>query len=90
MKRRVNLQLNIVRDLGYTIADDANVLDLGCGNGATVKSFKQAGYCGYGCDFEFKDGPDASSLREADEIRLISDDPYRLPFDDHMLDLNCQ
>jgi ubiquinone/menaquinone biosynthesis C-methylase UbiE len=85
--KRVYIQTMVIRELGCTLKPGATVLDLGCGNGATVKEYRGLGYEAFGCDFAFKDGLDVDSLCGDGLIRLIKPEPYRLPFADASFDL---
>jgi len=84
---RVGMQLWLLNELGVTLRPGATVLDLGCGNGATVKEYRQYGYQAFGCDFVFKEGPDVEIYQRRGLIRFIGRDPYRLPFDDNAFDV---
>lgn len=71
--------------LGCPIAQDARVLDLGCGAGHTVYAYRDAGFdC---CGFDIKD---YLSLRDESDRRHFSigfDEGNRLPFSDGQFDL---
>jgi ubiquinone/menaquinone biosynthesis C-methylase UbiE len=84
--RRMQTQLGIIRDLGYTLDRQSVVLDLGCGNGNIVKAYRDQSYQAYGCDFNFKDGPFVSKMKEKGIIRQIDSSNYTLPFDDNSVD----
>lgn len=83
----VALQLNILRELKSLPDAGAVVLDLGCGNGEIVAEYRENSFQGFGCDFQFKEGPKVASLHESEVIRLIDGSRYRLPFDDNSFDL---
>lgn len=83
--KRMNAQLGIIKDLGYTLQADAAVLDLGCGRGNLLQEYRKNGYDAYGCDFTFR--PDViAELKEKEIIKLIRTDVYQLPFDDNTFD----
>lgn len=69
--------IGIVGDQDVRLRPSDKVLDLGCGSGAVVRAFREAGYDAWGCDFTPK-----GELAEAGLIRQISRQPYRLPFGD--------
>lgn len=80
-------QIGILRDLGFEISRSTTILDLGCGNGCLVETYRSGGYQAYGCDLKFKDGPFVEDFEKKEIIRLISSSPYRLPFDDGTFDV---
>jgi SAM-dependent methyltransferase len=84
---RASVQLRVLRSLGAEVPKGARVLDLGCGNGGIVGAYVDLGYDAYGCDFQFKEGPQVEQLRAAGRIRLMEQVPYRLPFEDGSFDL---
>jgi ubiquinone/menaquinone biosynthesis C-methylase UbiE len=81
------LQLAILRDAGFAQSPSMKVLDLGCGNGSTVKEWSSLGMDAYGCDFAYKDGPDVDALVKEGHITLIAGSPYRLPYPDAHFDI---
>lgn len=83
-----NVQLAVLRDAGVVgSSSPLKVLDLGCGNGSTVKGWANLGVDAYGCDFSFKPGPDVERLSEEGRISLIAGAPYRLPYPDGHFDV---
>jgi SAM-dependent methyltransferase len=82
-------KIGLWKRLGLSLAEDAVLLDFGCGEGECVDQFRKAGYSIFGCDVVFNDKPDArlQSYLDAGIIRGIRYDPYRIPFDDHAIDL---
>lgn len=83
--QRLYSQLGIIKDLGYTLQEDAVVLDLGCGNGNLVNAYRKNGYQAYGCDFDFRSDV-AESFQDTGIIRKIRADIYQLPFEDNTFD----
>jgi len=81
-----DVQLGVVRDLAYPITKHAKILDFGCGNGDLVVAYRHLGFDAYGCDLQFKEGPNALSLEVEERIRMI-EEPYRLPFANDSFDL---
>lgn len=77
--QRISSYVNTLKDLNFTLSDHATVLDFGCGSGAQVKEYRRLGYEAFGCDLQFKDGPDVSWMHQEAIIRLISRNPYRVP-----------
>ena len=60
------------------------VLDFGCGSGGLVDRLATLGYAAEGCDIKpFWDGSSPLAKR----LSVISQNPYRLPFDDNYFDL---
>jgi ubiquinone/menaquinone biosynthesis C-methylase UbiE len=68
----------ILNWVGYPVDPPAAVLDFGCGAGAMVDEYCRRGYDAYGCDIALR--------RATERLRLISQDPYRLPFDGESFD----
>ena len=81
------LQQAILRDAGVDLNVRRRVLDMGCGNGALVNAWLSAGHDAYGCDFAFKEGPHVHGLAEQGRIRLLEQQPYRLPYDGATFDV---
>jgi SAM-dependent methyltransferase len=81
------MQTLVIRELGFQLKSGATVLDLGCGNGCTVKEYRALGYEAFGCDFAFKEGPDVEDLHSEGLLRPIEKEPYRLPFTDTTFDI---
>src|SRR5688572_24589017 len=90
---RFDTMAAMLRDLGTPILPHMKVMDFGCGDGGLVRSALERGFDAYGCDFN----PEVrglfvreASVREqmvaAGRVRMISMEPYRLPFDDHSID----
>lgn len=86
-KGRVEQQLNILREVGRAVDKNASVLDLGCGNGETVKAYRDKSFDCYGADIRFKDGSNVAYLEKEGYIRTINPADYRLPFEDNSFDL---
>jgi SAM-dependent methyltransferase len=59
------------------------ILDFGCGEGALARDLRTRGYDAYGCDtwklYKLKPPTD-------ERLREISQDPYRIPFEDEFFD----
>jgi SAM-dependent methyltransferase len=84
---RIRHQLAIVRDLGFALRPDARILDLGCGEGRTVRALRSAGYDASGCETVLRDTPAAAEMVAAGYVDPIPMAPYRLPYDDAEFDL---
>ena len=54
------MYLDIIGDLKIT--NDHLFLDVGCGDGSTVKDLRDRGIKAFGSDVEFKDGPFIADL----------------------------
>ncbi len=50
-------------------------------------SFAKRVFSVFGCDLNFKESPHVSYLQERHLIRLINQNPYRLPFEDKTFDI---
>ena len=86
-KRRMQTQLGIINDMGYQLNDQSVIMDLGCGDGNLVNEYRNNGLQAFGCDFQFKEGPNVALLREQGIIREIDTTNYSLPFEDNSIDL---
>lgn len=62
------------------------ILDLGCGKGGLVQSLRTKGHDAYGCDIPDPAASDFRPSPDADRLRVIELNPYRLPFDDGQFD----
>ena len=87
LTRRTRLQLAILAAAGVEIRSDTKILDLGCGEGNSVRALRDAGFDAWGCDIALWDSPVARELASAGHIRKIAMQPYRLPFDDGQFDI---
>lgn len=81
--------LSIAKDKSIILKNDLSILDFGCGSGKSVCELKSLGYHAFGCDVAFKndDAVDTNELHDENTIRLISFDPYSIPFEDNTFDL---
>jgi SAM-dependent methyltransferase len=84
---RLKAQLGVLSAAGIKIPDAARILDLGCGEGDSVRALRAAGFDARGCDIALRDTPKSRELIAAGVIREIPMRPYRLPFDDGEFDL---
>jgi len=84
----LNLFLNIVKDNNHKLTKDSVILDFGCGSGRIVQELHVLGYNAYGCDVKFKQEKDidTKSMSDNKAIRLITLQPYKLPYDDNTFD----
>lgn len=87
LSRRVNHQLRIVESAGFELKPGTAILDLGCGEGNTVRLLREAGFDAWGCDIQIWPSASSDELKRLGWIREIPLDPYRLPFDDQQFDL---
>ena len=87
LTRRTRLQLAILAAAGVEVRPDTRILDLGCGEGNSVRALRDAGFDVSGCDIALWDSPVARELEAAGHIRKIEMQPYRLPFDDGRFDI---
>lgn len=83
---RVNVFENILMETGSELKVGATILDVGCGNGETVKELIMRGYSAYGCDLKFKEGDQVSALISDNRIRLMDPETFSFPFDDKTFD----
>lgn len=79
--------LRTLDSLGNPVPESARVLDFGCGSGNKLMEFIERGHDGFGCDFDFREGPADPALLSNGRLRLIERNPYRLPFEDQAFDL---
>lgn len=87
LRYRIRHQLAIVRRLGFAVPPGTRILDLGCGEGTTVRALRAAGYDAWGCETVLRDSPVTDELVGAGYVKQIPMTPYRLPFDDGEFDL---
>lgn len=88
------VKFGILNALGCRMPPNPEILDFGCGAGRSVQILRDAGYSAWGCDIQIKAIKAAKSGKEiktdamvdAGLLRLIEDNPYRLPFDDDSFD----
>jgi cyclopropane fatty-acyl-phospholipid synthase-like methyltransferase len=83
----VRHQLRVVADAGFVLRAGMRILDLGCGEGNSVRALRAAGYDAVGCDVVVRDLPHTRELAAAGLVRPIGMQPYRLPFGDQEFDL---
>jgi SAM-dependent methyltransferase len=72
------LHRNILKELGFSLAPGAKVLDFGCGAGAMVAEYRSAGYEAFGCDIELAE--------QTDLLKRIDTGSYGLPFPEGSFD----
>ena len=83
------------------VKNDQQILDVGCGDGSTVKELRQQGVQAFGCDVEFKDGPYIADLISNKLVKKIgattttrnditkTSHDYTWPWDDNKFDFVC-
>ena len=86
-KKIIHKQLSIITDNFGKLAPNAKILDLGCGNGDIVQSYRELGYECYGCDLKFKEGNNVETLKKHSWIRLVDPTDYSLPFESNFFDV---
>lgn len=76
--------LGTLSSAGNPVSKADSILDVGCGQGRLVESLLNRGIDAYGADIydRFSSGP----YQAKDRCRMISRDPYKLPFDDDSFD----
>jgi SAM-dependent methyltransferase len=79
-RRERDLHLQVLQRCGVAPGPAARVLDFGCGTGASVHAYLEAGFDAWGCDIVAADDDLGGRLR------VIRAAPYRLPFRDHEFD----
>ncbi len=77
-RRLVRFFSAVAADSGAPLPEHATVLDFGCGDGAAVGAWRDAGHEAHGCDIVLE--------RSQEWLRLI-EVPYRLPFANATFDL---
>jgi SAM-dependent methyltransferase len=58
------------------------VLDFGCGAGEMMNALSAIGYQTFGCDIVLY-----REVANSERVRLIGNEPYRIPFDDNYFDI---
>ena len=88
-------KFGIIEGLGHRLNAEATILDFGCGAGRSVHVLRDFGYKAYGCDIAMDadttynsedEDIDTDSMVRQNILRLISDNPYSLPFEDGTFD----
>ncbi len=77
--QQIRLHLSILNELGYEITARSLILDFGCGEGQTVREYRNAGFEAFGVDLDLR-APTAY-LRSID-----TSNKYRIPFSDVTFD----
>jgi ubiquinone/menaquinone biosynthesis C-methylase UbiE len=85
----IQIQMDILQDLGHPVKQGMTVLDFGCGVGEVVAAYRQRTIDAYGCDIELPNEPDPllQSYIDRGIVRLIHPEPYTLPFDAQTFDV---
>lgn len=85
----IQIQIDILHELGHPMKPGMTVLDFGCGTGEVVAAYRQRTMAAYGCDIELPDTPDPLLQTYINEgtVRLIHSEPYTLPFATQMFDV---
>lgn len=73
----IELHSLLLRELGFQLHQDSQVLDFGCGAGNTVKAYRAAGHNAFGCDIAL---PAETAI-----LKLMPDG--MIPFPDDFFDL---
>jgi SAM-dependent methyltransferase len=87
--RRAQVFLEILRDEGVPVDGRTQILDLGCGAGQLVKAGRAMGFEFFGAGYQLYDAhePASPELVGQGVLRQITDNPYRLPFEDGFFDV---
>lgn len=77
---------NAIKNIcGLISPSQTRILDFGCGKGELLYNLTQLGYDTYGCDFGNQLMSEANN--QTRKLRVISQCPYRLPFDNSTFDV---
>jgi SAM-dependent methyltransferase len=93
MNDRVRHQRAILESLHGPLAPGTRVLDFGCGDGNSVRAWRDQGFDARGCDVALHDDAASRQMQDAGLLLPISLDPsgnsgaYRLPFADQSFDV---
>ena len=81
--------VQMLRDVGVHVDSVTRILDLGCGAGRMVGAGRAQGYDFYGAGYQLYDAHEPASPEFVAQgvLRQITDNPYRLPFDDGFFDV---
>lgn len=87
--KRAAIFVQMLRDVGVHMDSQTRILDLGCGAGLMVQAGRARGYDFYGAGYQLYDAhePAAPELIEKGVLRQITDNPYRLPYEDGFFDV---
>jgi len=91
---KVNLFLEVLRDMQLRVRKDQLILDLGCGQGFMVYALRKLGYKAFGADMvppapEVNEGLVREGLSRPGEavFRIIDPTRYMIPFEEETFDL---
>lgn len=87
MNDRVRHERAILEALHGPLAPGARVLDFGCGDGNSVRAWRDYGFDARGCDVALHDDATSRDMQNAGLLLPISHQPYRLPFADQSFDV---
>src|SRR5262245_34904943 len=77
--RDIQLQNQILDELGYKLSQQSTILDFGCGAGERVYGYRKLGFNAFGVDIKL--------IQENEFLRLMTvTKPFRIPFDDKTFD----
>jgi SAM-dependent methyltransferase len=68
----------ILSEVGFPLGRSARILDYGCGRGAHVEAYREAGYDAWGCDIVIE--------RAGGFLREMDTRDFRIPFEDGSFD----
>jgi SAM-dependent methyltransferase len=87
--KRAAIFVEMLRDVGVPVDGNTRIMDLGCGAGLMVKAGRARGHDFYGAGYQLYDAhePASAELVAQGVLRQITDNPYRLPFDDGFFDV---
>lgn len=87
MNDRVRHERAILETLHGLLSSGARVLDFGCGDGRSVRAWRELGFDATGCDVVLHEDAAGEDMRKAGLLLPISLSPYRLPFADQSFDI---
>jgi len=89
LRSAYQLQLSVLKGLGFPVEPGSTVLDFGCGAGLAIRYLQEQGFDAYGYDVQNKSEShtDQTDLIEGGILRINTDGNLPLPFPDDMFDI---
>jgi len=88
LSKKIDSKVNLLKEFGKNINNSSTILDFGCGNGKSVKVWRDIGVQAFGCDIKFNcEDEITKELLNSNQLKKIQLSPYHLPFQDNTFDV---